>query len=147
MAVNYLRFLLLVLFTISLISCSKEDDTDKKQTDEQDNPADTNLTAEEKFSASILIDFLNDSEDDDLALFLETQVYKMGVNYTGAAVVELTPSTWLIGFHKDSTVKNYLLQKYIDFKTNEPYFTFKETILSIPDVISLRRPKNPAGEQ
>lgn len=144
MTVNHLRFLLFVLFTILLISC---DDTDKKLNEEQDNPEDTNLTPEEKFSSSVLVDFLNDSEDDDLASFLETQVYKMGVNYTGAAVVELTPSTWLVGFQKDSTVKNYLLQKYIDFKTNEPYFTFKETILSIPDVISLRRPKNPAGEQ
>jgi hypothetical protein len=144
-----LKLLSLFIAVFLLASCSKEEQdtqTDKKQT-EEDNPSDTNLTPEEKFSASILVDFLNDSDDDDLASFLETEVYKTGKNYNGTSVVELTPSTWLVGFEKDSTVKNYILQKYVDPKTNDYYFTFKETTLTIPDVISLKRPKESAGEQ
>ncbi len=144
---------IIILFTAAvLISCTKEDKpvTQQKQQntqqDDGDSPADTNLTAEEKISASILIDFLDDSEDEDLAEFLETEVYKMGVNYNGVSVVEITPSTWLVSFEKDSTMKNYLLQKYVEFKSNDYYFSLRETSLTITDIISRTKPKTSAGE-
>lgn len=147
--VKYFFALLLILI---FVSCSKEDKTqnqpttDKKQNEEVENPADTNLTPEEKFSSSIMIDFLNDADDDDLAAFLESEIYKMGGSYTGAAVVEVTPSTWLVSLEKDGATKNYLLQKYVDFKSNEYYFSFKETGLTITDVISKSKNKTSAGE-
>jgi hypothetical protein len=112
-----MKYLLLLLVLICLVSCSKDDkpplqqNTQKNQPDENDNPEDTNLTPEEKFSVSILSDFLGDSDDEDLASFLETQIYKMDSAYTGAAVVEITPSTWLVMLEKDGNTKNYLLQK------------------------------------
>ena len=118
-----MKYIIALLTATVLISCSKEDKpvTQQKQQnvqqDDEDSPADTNLTAEEKFSASILIDFLGDSEDEDLAEFLETEIYKMGVNYKGVSIVEITPSTWLVSFEKDSTMKNYLLQKYVEFRS------------------------------
>ncbi len=134
-------------------SCSKDDkpvtqqqNQQKVAQDENDNPADTNLTPEEKFSASILVDFLEDSDDEDLGSFLETEIYKMGANYNGASVIEVTPSTWLVSLEKDGTVKNYLLQKYVDLKSNEYYFSFKETTLNLTDVISRVKPKTQAGE-
>ncbi len=156
-----LRYILLLVISAlvtsaMVISCSKDDKStqqqtsDKKQNEENENPADTNLTAEEKFSSSVLVDFLNDSDDEDLAFFLETQIYKMGANYSGAAVVEVTPSTWLLSLEKDGTLKNYLIQKYIDFKTNENYFRMKETTLTLTDIISKGRNNTPnntsAGE-
>lgn len=146
---------LIILFTAAiLISCSKDEKPQTQQQqnqqrvnqDDNDNPADTNLTPEEKFSASILVDFLNDSDDEDLASFLEGEVYKIGANYNGASVVEVTPSTWLVTFEKSGVLKNYMLQKYVDFRSNEYYFTFKETNLTITDVISRTRQKAPAGE-
>ena len=146
---------LIILFTAALlISCSKDEKPQTQQQqnqqkvnqDDNDNPADTNLTPEEKFSASILVDFLNDSDDEDLASFLETEVYKIGLNYNGASVVEVTPSTWLVTFEKSGVLKNYMLQKYVDFRSNEYYFTFKETNLTITDVISRTRQKAPAGD-
>ena len=147
-----MKYIIALLTATVLISCSKEDKpvTQQKQQnvqqDDEDSPADTNLTAEEKFSASILIDFLGDSEDEDLAEFLETEIYKMGVNYKGVSIVEITPSTWLVSFEKDSTMKNYLLQKYVEFRSNEYYFSLKETPLTITDVISRTKPKTSAGE-
>lgn len=136
-----------------LSSCSKDDkpvtqqqNQQKVTQDENDNPSDTNLTPEEKFSASILVDFLEDSDDEDLGSFLETEIYKMGANYNGASVIEVTPSTWLVSLEKDGTVKNYLLQKYVDLKSNEYYFSFKETTLNLTDVISRVKPKTQAGE-
>jgi hypothetical protein len=148
-----MKYLLIILTAAIFISCSKDDkpvtqqqNQQKVTQDDSDNPADTNLTPEEKFSASILVDFLNDSDDEDLASFLETEVYKIGANYNGASVVEVTPSTWLVTFEKSGALKNYMLQKYVDFRTNEYYFTFKETNLTITDVISRTRQKAPAGE-
>ena len=144
-----MKYLLILLISAILISCSKEEtpQTQQKVTqDDSDNPADTNLTAEEKFSAAILVDFLNDSEDEDLGSFLETEIYKMGASFNGASVIEVTPSTWLVSLEKDGTVKNYLLQKYVDLKSNEYYFSFKETTLNLTDVISRVKPKTQSSE-
>lgn len=125
-----------------ILSCTKED-AEKIPAEEIEN-IDTNLTPAQKFSSSILIDFLNDSDDDDLAGFLETEVYKLGSNYKGTAVIEVTPSTWLVVMEKDSTNKNYMLQKYVDIKTNDYYFTFKETTLTVTDVITKPGAKKPS---
>ncbi len=143
---------LLILASAVFISCSKEDkpvtqqNQQKVQNEDNDSPADTNLTPEEKFSSSILIDFLGDSDDEDLGEFLETEIFKMGASYNGASVVEITPSTWLVSLEKDGNVKNYLLQRYVDFKTNDYYFSMKETTLTLTDVISRSKPKTSAGE-
>jgi hypothetical protein len=148
-----MKYLIILLALASFISCSKDDkpvpqqqNQQKVSQDEVDNPADTILTPEEKFSASIMIDFLGDSDDEDLASYLETEIYKMSADYNGVTVVEITPSTWLVTFEKSGALKNYILQKFVDFKTNDYYFTFKETSLTITDVISRTKPKTSAGE-
>jgi len=149
-----MKFIILILFLMFFSSCSKDDKTTSQQTnapknqveDIDDNPADTNLTPEEKFSTAILIDFLDDSSDEDLAEYLEKEIYKMNTNYRGASVVEVTPSTWLVMLEKDSTTKNYLVQKFLDFTTNENYFTMKETTLTVTDVIAKGKSKTSAGE-
>jgi hypothetical protein len=145
---------IIILFTLTfLVSCSKDDkpviqqqNQQKVNSDDIENPADTNLTPEEKFSASILVDFLGDSDDEDLGAFLETEVYRIGSAYNGTSVVEITPSTWLVSFEKDGNLKNYLLQKFVDIKTNDYYFSFKETNLTMTDVISRTKTKTSAGE-
>lgn len=139
-----MRYILFVLILIFFSSCSKEDKQTAQQEkapknhveDLDDNPSDTNMTPEEKFSSSIMIDFLDNSDDEDLGDYLETEIYKMGANYKGASVVELNPSTWLVELEKDGAVKNYLLQKFVDFNTNDYYFKIKETPLTATDVIA-----------
>ena len=133
---------ILILFVLAgLFSCSGDDKQDKlsDQQDDSESPADTNLTPQEKFSSSIITDFLGDPDDDDLTFYLETEIYKLAVNYKGAAVIELTPSTWFVSFEKDSTARNYLLQKYVDLRSNEYYFRFNETTLTLTDIITRGR--------
>ncbi len=141
-------YILLAAALISLASCSKKDEkpvTDNKkqsvqnpdsQTEDENAPADTNLTPEEKFSTSIMTDFLDELDDEDLQGFLEDEVFKFSNNYTGAAVIGLTSSTWLLTLEKDNSTKNYIIQKYVDFKTNDYYFTMNETGMKVPDIVS-----------
>ncbi|MCX7877010.1 MAG: hypothetical protein N2510_00045 [Ignavibacteria bacterium] len=107
---------------------------DEKQ--QEENLADTILTPQEKFAFIMMTDFLNESEDADLASYLEEEIFSMGENFTGAAVIEITPSTWLLSLEKNNTVKNYILQKYIDFKTLESYFTMSETTMKPTEILS-----------
>ncbi len=145
-----MKYIILLFAFTFIVSCSKDEKPETQQQkvtqDEGDEQVELNLSQEEKFSSAILVDFLGDSEDEDLASFLETEVFKQGANFNGASVVEVTPSTWLVSLEKDGTVKNHILQKYVDFKTNEYYFTFKETTLNLNDVISRTKPKTPATE-
>lgn len=143
-----MRIILILISAILISSCSKEDKAPQtlQKTGETENPADTNLTPEEKFSTSILADFIGNSEDEELAEYLETEIYKMGAGFKGASLVEISPAVWFIMLEKDGITRNYLLQKYVNFKTNEYYFTFKETPLTITDIVSKRKVNTPAGE-
>lgn len=141
---------MLFIFLSFFVSCSKDEkiptQQQKTQQEDVDNPADTNLTPEEKFSSSIMMDFLNDSDDEDLADFLESEIYKMGANYKGASVVQIYPAVWFVMLEKDGKTKNYLLQKFVDLKTNEYYFNLRETQLNMTDIISRKGSKTAAGE-
>ncbi len=148
---DIMKFIPVLIIFLLLYGCSKENNTNtppqqKVQQDDSDTPVDTNLTPEEKFSSSILFDFLNGAEDEELADYLETEIYKMGANYTGASVVEISPAIWFVMLEKDGNTKNYLLQKFVNFNTNDYYFRLKETNLTITDIISKSRIKTPAGE-
>lgn len=137
-------FLILLILMSSLLlnSCSQNDKTSRQdkspenQFEDLDDAGDTVMTPEEKFSTAILIDFLDDSNDEDLAEYLEKEVYKLNLGYRGASVVQITPSTWLVMLEKDDATKNYIIQKYLDFTTNENYFRMKETTLTVTDLIA-----------
>jgi hypothetical protein len=142
-------FLLAAILTTAFFSCAGDNDkvtdkqTQQKSNDdvETESTVDANLTPEEAFSASILIDYLGDSDDEDLAEYLENEIYKMGSNFNGISVVEATPSTWLVMLEKDTLSKNYLLQKFLNLKTNENYFKMQETKLTVTDLITKPKEK------
>jgi len=154
-----MRFFLptLILFLLfAFQGCSKKDEkpvNEKKQEirqpqtpeDTVENPEDSTMTPEEQFSSAIMSDFLDDSDDEDLQDYLETEIYKYAQNYNGVSLIELSPSTWFVSFEKDGNNKNFILQKYIDFKTSDVYFRMKETSLSATDIVSKPRNKS-AGE-
>jgi hypothetical protein len=152
-----MRYILFVFILVLFSSCSKDDKqttqqekAPKNQVEDMDDiTSDTNMTPEEKFSSSIMIDFLDNSDDDDLGDYLETEIYKMGAGYKGASVIELNPSTWLVMLEKDGAVKNYLLQKFVEFSTSDYYFKLKETPLTVTDVVARSKVKTvtvPAGQ-
>jgi len=149
--IDIMKFITILIILFLLYGCSKDEKTDtpqqqKVQQEDSDNPADTNLTPEEKFSSAIFFDFIGGSEDEELADYLETEIYKMGANYTGASVVEISPAVWFVMLEKDGNTKNYLLLKFVSFNTNDYYFRLKETNLTITDIISKSKNKTSAGE-
>jgi len=141
-------FYLFLICTILFISCSKEDKNQQplQKSGETETTVDTNLTPQEKFSSSMLIDFMDESDDAELADYLETEIYRMGAEFTGASIVEISPAVWFIMLEKDGISKNYLLQKFVNFKSNEYYFTLKETYLTITDIVTKRKVNTSAGE-
>jgi hypothetical protein len=149
--VTPLRIFIIIIVAFLIYSCSKEEKTEqpvqKKVNTEAENSSDTNLTLEEKFSSSLLSDFLNDSEDGELAEFLETEIYKMGASFKGASLLEISPSVWFLLLEKDGVTKNYLLQKFVNFKTNEYYFLLKETQLNITDIITSGKVKTSSASE
>ena len=141
----YQSLLLIIISAFLIAGCSKKEDkplTEKKQeTTEQlnnngeiENPQDTVLSPEEQFSTAIMSDFLENSEDEDLQDYLETEIYKYGETYNGVSVIAISPSTWFVSFEKDNNNKNFILQKYLDFKSGDPYFRMKETNLTVNDI-------------
>ena len=133
-----IKYFIFLLLAAVIVSCSENDK--KIEDDESENPADTDLTPPEKFSTSILIDFLDDSNDEELANYLENEMYKMGANYKGASVMEISPAVWFVMLEKDTTSQNYILQKFVDFKTNDYYFRLNQTPLKLSDILT-RKPK------
>lgn len=139
---RFLNFLTIFLL-LAFISCSKNDkqQTDKstrqeKQQDESENPGDTLMSPEEKFSSSITIDFLDAPDDEDLTNYLEEELFKYSKTYRGASVMQLSNAVWFVSLENNSSTKNFLLQKFVDFNSNDYYFVLKETTLNVSDVIA-----------
>ena len=96
-----MRYILFVFILVLFSSCSKDDKQNTEQEkapknqveDMDDNSPDTNMTPEERFSTSIMLDFLDDSDDDDLGDYLETEIYKM----------RATPAHGLLSLKKTET--------------------------------------------
>lgn len=137
----YFSFLFILLF---FISCSKEDKQQNSKTNKQEtkqgeneNPADTLMSPEEKFSSSIIYDFLDENEDEDLQAYLEDELFnKYSKDFRGASVMQLTNTIWFVSLENNNLPKNFLLQKFVDFNSNDYYFILKETTLTASDVIA-----------
>ncbi|MGA2668084.1 MAG: hypothetical protein ABSF32_04110 [Ignavibacteria bacterium] len=135
-----MKRILIFLLLAGLMSCSKNEKQQEKENSSKnqegiENPSDTIMTVEEKFSTSILSDFLDDTDDEDLASYLEDELFKYSQNYRGASVMQISNSLWFVSLENQNNVKNFLLQKFVDFNTNEYYFRLSETSLNITDII------------
>jgi hypothetical protein len=93
------------------------------------------MTVEEKFSSSILTDFLDDTDDDDLGAYLEDELFKYSQNYRGASLMQISNSLWFVTLENQNSSKNFLLQKFVDFNTNDYYFRLTETSLNVSDIL------------
>jgi hypothetical protein len=139
----FFNFVLIISF-ITFLSCSKEekqqsDKTVKKETkqeEQEQNPSDTLMSPEEKFSSSIVVDFLDSPEDEDLTDYLEEELFKYSQTYRGASVMQLSTTIWFVTLENKTSTQNFLLQKFVDFNSNDYYFVLKETNLNISDVIA-----------
>ena len=95
------------------------------------------MSPEEKFSTSITEDFLDAPEDEDLQAYLEDELFnKYSKDFRGASLMQLTNTIWFVSLETNNTTKNFLLQKFVDFNSNDYYFVLKETTLTNADVIA-----------
>ena len=140
--------ILIISCALFFLSCSKNNPPEqqtnkdkvqqnKKQEEQPVNPDDTNLTPPELFAVTIQSDFLNGNEDEDLGDYFEQELYKYSQNYRGASVNEINESTWLVTLENNQATKNFMLQKFLDFKSNEYYFVLKEVTLTPSELLTI----------
>jgi hypothetical protein len=131
---NKYLLLFFVLILSVFISCSKDESEDDNESDTEESDT-TNLTPAEKFSTSLMADFLNEEEDDALELYLEEVFYpQYNGKYKGASITKLGNSVWLITTDEPDE-KNFTLQKFVNMKTDDYYFKLKETKMTIEDIL------------
>lgn len=136
-----MRYIVILLLLAGFISCSKTDkqqnkeNASKNQGEEMENPGDTAMTVEERFSSSILTDFLDDTDDEDLSDYLENELFKYSKDYRGASLLQISNSLWYVTLEDQNSTKSFLLQKFVDFNTNDYYFRLTETPLNVSDII------------
>jgi hypothetical protein len=140
-----MKYFISLIIVFAFISCREESGRNTRD-DDTENSYDTSLTPQERFSTAILIDFLEDSNDEDLASYLETEIYRRGANFKGASIMEISPAVWFVMFQKDTVSQNFILQKFVDIKTNDNYFQLNETKLTLTDIITKRKGKTSQTE-
>ena len=127
---RYISFILL-FSGIFLYSCGKNDIIKEKPNvseSESQEPEDTvQLTPAELFSNAMCDNFLNDTDDEDLQIYLEEEIYPVVSKSDKVTIDKLSASIYLLSYSEGNESKNILIQKYYNPKIDEIYF-LKEVV-------------------
>lgn len=128
----YFNIISLILFSLLIFACGKNSDGDKvnqqgtTSTEESDTTA---LTPQEALSTTLIEDIMN-TEDEDLAAYIEDEIYPIVSKSQRVTIEKLSASLYLLQYESGGTDKYLLIQKFYNPTTDEMTFTKTETSLT-----------------
>lgn len=124
--------MLILCSTLIISSCGNndpvnEDGTDTENVDEHEDGDTTSLSEAELFSMVLVNDVLQGTEENDLQLYLEEEIFPI-VGEAGKVTLDrLSASVYIMTYEKDGVKKSLLLQKFYDPVNEQIVFERTET--------------------
>ncbi len=126
------KIIIIVLFTIIISSCGKKS-SDEKSTSQEDLKSEetdtSSLTPQEALSITLIEDIMNQS-DDDLADYIQTEIYPIVAKSQRVTMERISASLYLLEYESSGTEKYILIQKFYSPITDEITFTRTETSIT-----------------
>lgn len=123
-----MRYIILVFISVFFISCGDKsnspDNTNNSTLNETDDT--TSLSPQEAFSYVLVNQILN-SDDGDLELYLENEIYTLVSKSEKVTIDEISSSLFLLTYFEGDVEKNLLIQKFYNPAKDEFTFTKSET--------------------
>jgi hypothetical protein len=128
--VKLIEYLFFVLLIIAFVSCSKEQvkRTIEKRIDTQvveDEADTTSLSPEEEFSSALVNNIL-DTEDEDLQVYLEDEIYPLVKSSNKVTIDNISSSLYLLQYDDKGSTKNILIQKFYNPEKDDFFFEKRE---------------------
>ena len=125
--------LILVLFTAFLLSAcgnnepSHNDTSNGENVDEQEDGDTTALSDAELFSMVLVNDILQGTEENDLQVYLEEEIYPMVDKASKVTLDRLSASIYILTYELDGGKKSLIIQKFYDPVNEQMVFEKNET--------------------
>jgi PBP1b-binding outer membrane lipoprotein LpoB len=120
------KYSVLLLITLFLISCEQEGTDNEDITDDQESDTIT-LSPEEIFSSTLVEDILQTGNDEDLKFYLEEEIYPLVSNSNKVTLDRISASLYLLTYEDNGDDKNFIIQKFYSPVNFEVFFKKRET--------------------
>ncbi len=126
-----MKYLILILISVFFISCGdKTNDTDNRNNSSNNETDDTtSLSPQEAFSYVLVNQILN-SDDEDLELFLENEIFPVVSKSEKVTIDEISSSLFILTYFEGDVEKNLLIQKFYNPVKDEVTFVKSETSIT-----------------
>ncbi len=121
-----IKYSVLLLITLFLISCGQEGTDNKDITNEQESDT-IALSPEEIFSSTLVEDILQTGNDEDLKIYLEEEIYPLVSNSNKVTLDRVSASLYILTFDDNGVDKNFIIQKFYSPVNFEVFFEKRET--------------------
>ena len=121
-----IKYSVLLLITLFLISCGQEGTDNKDITNEQESDT-IALSPEEIFSSTLVEDILQTGNDEDLKIYLEEEIYPLVSNSNKVTLDRVSASLYLLTYEDNGDDKNFIIQKFYSPVNFEVFFEKRET--------------------
>jgi hypothetical protein len=122
-------FLIFVGFLF--LSCNKDQNNKEKvivnETDIEEPEDTVQLTPAESFSSALTEVFLDESNDEDLLIYLEEEIFPLVSKSDKVTFDKISASLYLLSYNENNELKNILIRKIYDPQKDEIVFQ-KENI-------------------
>jgi hypothetical protein len=129
-SLKYFQFFLIFVGFLFL-SCNKDQNNKEKvivnETDIEEPEDTVQLTPAESFSSALTEVFLDESNDEDLLIYLEEEIFPLVSKSDKVTFDKISASLYLLSYDENNELKNILIRKIYDPQKDEIVFQ-KENI-------------------